>query len=387
MPYYDEQEYKSRLQKVQHILEEKSLDFAVVYYDEFNLANAWYLTGWCPQFESGAVLIPRQGEPMILGGPESEPFAKQDSAVKATRNLPVFMVPDEEYPNATIISFDTLFAEIGSGKRIKKVGIAGAGVMPMSVFKQIDEAFNGVAMVDITEEYTRLRYIKSPWELTQIRKAFELAYLGYKGMARSVKPGMREYQIAAEGEYAARKAGANGFAFKAIVGSGVRSNAVVPTAGDRAMKSGEMVMVGLAPRFNGYAGVVGDTLPISGEYTVDQKECLKYLKDVFALTKEALIPGKTGKEIDAAGREYFEKHGLMKYLVCPFAHTIGINEAEAPFFGPNSSDILMPGMAVSIDISFFGHPKWNGARIESGYEITETGPKPFSPEMDARFTK
>ena len=37
------------------------------------------MTGWCPQFESGAVLIPRKGRPMLLGGPESEPFAKMDS--------------------------------------------------------------------------------------------------------------------------------------------------------------------------------------------------------------------------------------------------------------------------------------------------------------------
>ena len=49
---------------------------------------------------------------MILGGPESEPFAKQDSAIKETRNFPVFMVPDEEYPLATIIGFEELFAEL-----------------------------------------------------------------------------------------------------------------------------------------------------------------------------------------------------------------------------------------------------------------------------------
>jgi Xaa-Pro aminopeptidase len=77
---------------------------------------------------------------------------------------------------------------------------------------------------------------------------------------------------------------------------------------------------------------------------------------------------------------------LLKYLVCPFAHTIGLHEAEAPFFGPNSQDALKPGMATCIDVSFFGHPAWNGARIETGYEITENGPVPFSPKMDKELT-
>ncbi len=192
--------------------------------------------------------------------------------------------------------------------------------------------------------------------------------------------------VAAAGVYAARSRGATGFGFSAIVGSGARANAVVPTATTKRMKNGELVMIGIAPKVNGYAGVVGHTLPVSGAYTASQQECLDHLKEVFRLTKAQLVPGRKGREIDAPGRSYYEKHGLLKYLVCPFAHTIGLHEAEAPFFGPNSSDALKPGMAVCIDVSFFGHPEWNGARIETGYEITESGPVPFSPKMDALLT-
>jgi len=89
--------------------------------------------------------------------------------------------------------------------------------------------------------------------------------------------------------------------------------------------------------------------------------------------------------IDAPARAYFEKIGYSKYLVCPFVHTIGLNEAEQPFFGPNSKDELKPGMTVCIDVSFFGHPQFNGARLETGYEITETGAIPFSEEMEKEF--
>jgi len=137
----------------------------------------------------------------------------------------------------------------------------------------------------------------------------------------------------------------------------------------------------------GYAGVVGDVLPVSGEYSQKQKECVKHLKEVFCLTREQLVPGKVGKEIDAPARAYFKKYGFSKYLVCPFVHTIGLHEAESPFFGPNSNDVLNPGMAVCVDVSFFGHPEFNGARIETGYEITENGAIPFSQKMDKLFTQ
>ena len=204
-------------------------------------------------------------------------------------------------------------------------------------------------------------------------------------MKSRIGPGVSEIEVAAAGEYAARGRGASGFGFSAIVGSGPRSNAVVPTASSKRLEAGELVMVGIAPKVNGYAGVVGDALPVTGTYTARQQECIRHLKEAFCLTRAQLLPGKTGKEIDAPARAYFDGHGLSKYLVCPFAHTIGLHEAESPFFGPHSDDVIKPGMTVCVDVSFFGHPEFNGVRIETGYEITESGAAPFSPAMDALF--
>ncbi len=387
MGYLIQQESEKRLDNVRKLLEAKKLDLALVYYDEFNIGNGWYLTGWCPQFESGAVLIPRKGAPMLLGGPESEPFAQMDSAITATRNFPVFMVPDEEYPNATIIDFPALFNELKKtlGK-VKRVGLVGAGRMPAACYKGIVDGFAGVELVDVTDDYVKLRYNKSKWEIEQIRAAFKLADYCYDAMKAKVTDGVSEIEIAAAGEFAARSRGASGFGFSAIVGSGARANAVVPTASSKKVQNGEMVMIGLAPKVNGYAGVMGDALPVSGKYTSRQKECIKYLREAFCLTKEQLVVGKTGREIDAPARAYFKKHKLTKYLVCPFVHTIGLHEAESPFFGPGSSDVLVPGMTVCVDVSFFGHPEFHGVRIETGYEITKKGAVPFSSKMDKIHT-
>jgi Xaa-Pro aminopeptidase len=387
MGYLPKEESNKRIEKVREIMGSEDLDIALVYYDEFNIGNGWYLTGWCPQFESGAVLVPRAGKPMILGGPESEPFAKLDSAITETRNFPVFMVPDEEYPNATVIDFPALFSELNSTLgSVKRVGLVGGGRMPVGCYQQIVDGFRGVELVDMTEEYVSLRFMKSDWEREQIRSAFRIGDACYEAMKKRIAPGVSEIEVAAEGEYAARSRGASGFGFTAIVGSGPRSNAVVPTASSKRMEAGEMVMIGLSPKVNGYASAVGDAFPASGSYTDSQEECIKHLREAFCLTKEQLVPGKTGKEIDAPARAYFEKNGLSRYLVCPFVHTIGLHEAESPFFGPGSHDELKPGMTVCVDVSFFGHPEWHGVRIETGYEITDNGPVPLSPKLDEIHT-
>ena len=134
MPYLDKAESDARIAKVRQLISAKNLDIALVYYDEFNIGNGWYLTGWCPQFESGAVLVPRAGSPRILGGPESEPFAKLDSTITETRNFPVFTVPDEEYPNATIIDFPKLCGELNAELgQVKRIGlVARAACRPIA---------------------------------------------------------------------------------------------------------------------------------------------------------------------------------------------------------------------------------------------------------------
>jgi Xaa-Pro aminopeptidase len=388
MSYYNLEETQQRLQNVRGILGKRNLDAALVYYDELNVANGWYLTGWCPQFEKGCVLVPVEGEPLLLGGPESEPFAKMSSAITETRNFTPFMVPDEEYPNAVISTFSSLSDEL-AGKKLpmKKIGIVGTAALPHNVYTQFEAGFGDSDLVDITEDYEGLRARKSAWERENIKQAFGLTQLAYRVMRDKIAPGVMEHEVAAEGEYVCRKAGANSFAFSCIVGSGERANAVVPTALNKEMRDGELVMLGIAPRINGYAGVMGDTLPVSGTYTTRQRDCMNYLREAFRLTKKMLRPGVRGSELDVPARKLFERQGLIDYLVCPFAHTIGLMEAEGPFYGPNSNDILEPGMTVCVDVSFFGHPEFHGARIETGFVITEDGYEPLSPEMDAHLSK
>jgi Xaa-Pro aminopeptidase len=375
-------EFQARVQRTQALMHDNGFDAALVYYDELRKANGFYLSNWVPQFESGAVLVPPDGEPSILGGPESEPFAKQDAAVAKTYNVPIFMVPDEEYPSARILSLGEVFAEELRGGPLRRLGVVGLGVMPHALYVELSQQLPGVELVDFTEPYEQLRVIKSDAEVALIGEAFSIAARSLPSMAAEIAPGNKEYQAGAAGEAAARKLGATGFGYRTIVGSGVRAGGVVPTPTAKVMERGELVMFSVAPMMQGYNSSVGDTVVVGDAASEGQKRLLSDMANAFEIARAQLKVGRTGKEMDAPVREFLLGKGYAPYMLVPYIHTIGLYEAEGPFFGPRSKDVLRPNMTVCIDISLFGMPDMHGARYETGFVIREDGPEPFAPDID-----
>jgi len=379
----EEKEFKRRKNNVVNILKENNLKGALIYYDELNIGNGWYLSGWCPQFESGCILITDNGSTYILGGPESEPFAKMDSTIKETRNINVFMVPDEEYPMAKIVTFKDVFNEVFGTSKLDKIGIIGMNSMPYGVYKALTDDIKGINLIDITNEYESLRIIKSQYELDLMQKAFSITDSAFKEMYAAIKDGVSEIYVAGIADGKLRTEGANWFGFKTIVAAEERSNGVVPTASSRILRNGEMVLTGCSARYEGYASAAGYSVVVGGKPTKEQKNYLKMVVEAYLITREMLKPGMVGKENYARIKKFFaDKGGYEKYVVCPFVHTCGLHEAEAPFFGPNSEDVIKPNMAINIDVSLWNVPKFNGVRFETGYIITEKDCKPFSPYMN-----
>jgi Xaa-Pro aminopeptidase len=377
-----QREFHGRVEKTQKLIGASGLDAAIVYYDELRSANGFYLSNWVPQFESGAVLVPPEGEPAILGGPESEPFAKQDAAIRKTYNVPIFMVPDEEYPSSRIVSLKDVFGEELRGRALRRLGVVGLGVMPHGLCDELTKQLPGIELVDITEEYERFRVIKSDAEVDHIRQAFSMAARALPFMAAQIAAGNTELQVGAAGEAAARSFGCTGFGYRTIAASGVRSGGVVPTPTARALAEGELVMFSVAPRYHGYNSSVGDTVAVGGAPTAAQVRLLSDMARAFEIARAQLVPGRTGKEMDAPVREFLLGQGYAPYMLVPYIHTIGLYEAEGPFFGPRSRDVLRPNMTVCIDISLFGMPDLHGARYETGFVIREDGPEPFAPDID-----
>ena len=375
-------EFQARVVRFQALLRQHNLDAGLVYYDELRSANGVYLSNWVPQFESGAILVPPEGEPCILGGPESEPFAKADAVIKKTFNVPVFMVPDEEYPSARILSVGEVMAEALPGRSLRRLGVVGLGVMPHALYEQLTQQLSGVELVDITEPYEQLRWFKSDAEVASIRAAFGIAAQALTPMSAQLVAGNNELQVCAAGEAKARALGCTGFGYRTIVASGPRTGSVVPTPTARRLADGELAMFSISPKVNGYASSVGDTTAVGGVMTDAQKRLLSHMAHAYDIARKQLVVGRTGVEMDAPVRAYLLECGYAPYMLVPYIHTCGLFEAEGPFFGPRSHVTLQPHMTVCIDVSLFGMPELHGARFESGFEITADGPVPFAPEID-----
>ncbi len=378
-------ELENRIQRVKQLLEKNDLDFVFVYFDEYNVMNGRYLTGWCPSVERGAVIVPREGEPFLIGGPEAGPYAELDSAITKTVSSLVFMVPEEEYPMADILSFTQIAAQYLKGAKIKRIGIVGSNTVPQSIYSQLVGELKGARIVDITNEFERLRYVKSEWEIQMIQKAYEIADAAFQALMENVVAGAFEYTAAAEAEYVARKMGGDGFGYRTIVGSGERAIGIIPPASSRVFQNGELVLTGISPRFNGYNATACYPIIVGNTPDTVQRTWIEDVCEALRLTKVALKPGLTGVEIDSVPRTFLQKKGYGDYMPMPFVHSSGLSEFEKPFFGPSSNDIIQKDQIICIDIALFGHKKIPGIRVESGYRITENGAVPLSSYMEGVF--
>lgn len=378
-------EFKTRIEKVNKLASEKNLDFIFIYFDEYNVMNGRYLTGWCPTVEKGAVIISKYCEPFLIGGPEAEPYAKMESKIKETVSSFVFMVPEEEYPGAKILNFSQISKKYFGGKKINKIGLVGINSLPLQIYNQLKNELPEAELIDVTKDFEILRYVKSQWEIEMTSKAYEIADIGFNSLMNNIVEGKKEYEAAAEAEYIARKMGSEGYGYRTIVGTAERSIGIIPPASERMFKNGEIVLTGFSPRFNGYNATACYPVVVGGKRNKIQEKFIADVCEALYITKEALKPGLSGIEIDSFPRKFLVKKGYEEYMTMPFVHSSGLCEFERPFFGPTSNDIIQENQIICIDIALFGNKEIPGIRVETGYRITKNKAEPFSKQMEKLF--
>jgi len=72
-------------------------------------------------------------------------------------------------------------------------------------------------LLEVAGLVEKQRTIKEPSELAAIRKAVNLGADLFDVVLKAIRPGVRESEVAAELEYAARNRGAEGMSFETIV--------------------------------------------------------------------------------------------------------------------------------------------------------------------------
>ncbi len=373
-------EFLERLEQIREAMKAGGIDAVLVYGDEYRREYLRYVSNYWPIFERAMLVVPRKGEPILLGAPECEKVAREMSVWQDIRNVKDFTcvtVPDEiDYSLAQFTSFPQIFRELNQRqKKIVRVGIVGLNAISATVFRNLQDAFSGTEWIDFEKPLNEMRLVKSRAEINCLKKAAAMADEGYRALMKFCRPGVTEVAAAAAGEYGARKAGAEFIPF-IVFGSGKRTHTIVGRATEKVIKDGDMIMASLAVQYQGYIATVEFPF-VAGKMTREQAKLIDALIVAENNALHLLKAGTPARDFVVAVRQYFRERNLSQYDVYPPLHGCGYAEAESPYPDEKSRLVFSENMTVNTDISLFGHPAGSN-RIEEGFVITRKGPKPMS---------
>ena len=387
-PTIRQEEFLARGQKVQNLMEEKGLDLIIAYADDrfvYGQAYARWLLNYQPAFEPAFVMVPAKGDAVIATGAESVDFVHNFSNCKKAYAVWEFLHPDEEYPYCEVVNMKDVNEDLETtmGRKIEKVGIAGASAVPYHMMLKLQEIYGAENIIDVDEEMSMLRAVKSENEIEVIRYAYKIAQAGMDKVAEIIRPGMTEREIAAEAEYVMRKMGSEGMGIDTMVASGKdHTMPILARITDREVKDGDLVVVTLAPRYQGYHGAVARPFFI-GKQSDTIMNVFELVKQAQEQTAAKLRPGVTAKEVDETSREVLNNAGIGNHFVYTGVHSTGVIEFEAPILASKSDVVIEKNMVYSIDMPIF-ITEWGGMRLENGYLITENGPEPLN-DLDTSY--
>jgi Xaa-Pro aminopeptidase len=193
-----------------------------------------------------------------------------------------------------------------------------------------------------------LRAVKDDEELDTIRRAAEITSEAYARFAEESFVGRSERELAWRLDDLFHELGAHGPAFETIVASG--PNAARPHARptDREVEAGETVVVDAGARLDGYCADCTRTFatgPLAGRLKDAYAACLE--GQLAGL--EAVGPGVTGVDADAAARERIDAAGLGDDFGHGLGHGVGLDVHEAPRLSRESTDTLAVGNVVTVE--------------------------------------
>lgn len=236
----------------------------------------------------------------------------------------------------------------------------------------------------------RLRMIKQPGEIEEIRKAVAITGSAFRRALKSVEPGCYEYRVEAEiiGEFIGK--GAEGHAFEPIVACGKNALVLHYTENNCQCGDGELLLMDFGAEVNQYVADCSRTIPVNGRFTKRQRLLYDAVLRIFRRTREMMIPGVLMDEFyEAVGKLWEEEHlalGLYNrkdveahagseplwkdYFMHGISHSMGL-EVHDPF---DRLTPFEPGMVLTCEPAIYIPEEGLGIRIENDILITETGP-------------
>jgi Xaa-Pro aminopeptidase len=207
-----------------------------------------------------------------------------------------------------------------------------------------------------------LRAIKEPEELAAIQAAVDMGDAAFQHVAERIEPGWTEKQAAWEIEKHMREHGGEAASFDTIVAGGPWGAMPHAYPRDRALERGEMVVIDMGVRLDGYCSDLSRTVFL-GRPDDQFKKVYDIVLGAQLAAEELVQAGMTGEEAHNLAHRVIEEAGYGENFGHGLGHGVGLAVHESPRLAKTSEDVLANGMVVTIEPGIY-ITGWGGVRIE-----------------------
>ncbi|WP_263143892.1 Xaa-Pro aminopeptidase [Pseudomonas sp. RIT-PI-AD] len=246
-----------------------------------------------------------------------------------------------------------------------------------------------------------MRLYKSAAEVKVMREAGEVSAQAHIRAMQAARPGLYEYHLEAELEYAFRRGGAKMPAYGSIVATGRNACILHYRENDAPLKDGDLVLIDAACELDCYASDITRTFPVSGRFTPEQKAIYELVLKSQEAAFEVIAPGHhwneaheaTVRVITAGLVELGLLKGEVDALIASEAYKAFYMHRAGHWLGMDVHDVgdykvggewrvLEPGMAMTVEPGIYiavdnldVPKKWRGigVRIEDDVVVTRQG--------------
>lgn len=254
----------------------------------------------------------------------------------------------------------------------------------------------------------QLREIKQPEEVAQIRKACDITAAGFQRVLRFVRPGVREFEVAAEYLHEFTRLGSRGFAYQPIVASGANACVLHYVENRNECRDGELLLLDVAAEFGCYNADLTRTIPVNGKFTLRQRAVYEAVLRVFKACRDELLrPGADLKDYQkSVGRRMEaellalglldpqavaeersrdgtpqetreEKRLYRKYFMHGTSHGLGLDVHDVH----DTDRIVKEGMVLTIEPGIYIREEGIGIRLESDFVVGAAQNADLMPEV------
>jgi Xaa-Pro aminopeptidase len=217
----------------------------------------------------------------------------------------------------------------------------------------------------------KMRLVKDEDEIALLREAVLLGSSLFDTALEYIRPGVKETQVAAKMEYAARNAGAEAMSFSTIIASGTRSALPHGRATQASIPARAFVVCDFGVILSGYCSDMTRTLYV-GRPTAEERDFYSAVREAQEAALQVIRPGASVAEVDHAARAVLKKKKLGRFFTHSTGHGVGLEIHEAPRVAKGAAEILQPGMVITVEPGAYVPGKF-GVRIEDMVVVTTQG--------------